>query len=418
MNDIANDLIEKVAQCWGCDVFDNLFNVVSKAGAFVYDKMVEICFILFAVLFVFFVFWAVFKRVDPKKPDTSDKYYTKSIIRVVINSLFALALLGAGVAVPRLISRITFEPVANITLVYSQAVLNTTPEFVEEHVKSSEPLPVDLNGIFRPELRDKIIMLMKTTIMQFQSYMKLGIAVVDKSFSWSELPTPSAIFRHLILFFVGIYLVYGFFKLFVRFCFYFVDVIIAMAMFSFLFPIALMMMSFRGGDMPQWMSGLGNGLGTNQIKKLINSIVSLGAAVIVYLVLMVIIARFFSDSGASTTELMNAITSGSVFKADLSDDNIATLTLFGAIILVYVINYIYTKIPDVTKMILDAFGVGEEDKMSKQLASDAEKLVGLVTDKIKNVGSKIINGGDKKDSSGKDKKDDKGTKDNKGDGKK
>lgn len=405
MNNVMNDFIENVAQCWGCAVFDNLFNVVSKAGAFVYDKMVEICFVLFCVLFVFFVFWAVFKHVNPKKPETSDKYYTKTIVRVVINSLVALALLGAGAAVPRLISRITFEPVANITLIYTQSVLNTSPEFVEEHVGSVETVPVEADGIFRPELHDTIIMLMKTTVTQFQSYMKLGIAVVDKSFTWSEFPTLGAIFRHILLFFVGLYLVYGFFKLFVKFCFYFVDVIIAMAMFSFLFPIALMMMSFRGGDMPEWMSGLGNGLGTNQIKKLINSIVSLGAAVITYLIIIIIIARFFSDAGTSTTELMNAITSGEVFKSDLSDDNIATLTLFGAIILVYIVNYIYKKIPDVTKMILDMFGVGQEDEKSKQLAADAEKLVGLVTKGIKNVGSKIVNGGDGKDSSGKDSKD-------------
>ena len=174
--------------------------------------------------------------------------------------------------------------------------------------------------------------------------------------------------------------------------------IINMAMFAFLFPIALMMMSFRGGDMPEWMSSLGKGLGTNQLKKVIGSIVALGAAVITYLVVMVIIARFFTDSGTSVNELMNAIMSGEVFASDLSDDNLASITLVGIIVLIYVLNYIYSKVPDVSKMILDTFGVSQENKMSEQMADDAEKLVGLITNGIKNVGEKIINNGDKKES--------------------
>lgn len=398
MNNMMNSFVEHIAQCWGCDVFDNLFGVVSNAGAVVYNKVANICFAIFAVLFVFYVIWAVWKTLNPKKPDTSDPMYTKSVVRVVINSLFALTLLGLGVGVPRFVTRITFEPVADITLIYTQSILKTTPEFVDEHVKSAPLKTVSSDGFYRPELRNTIIDIMKTTIVMFQSYMKLGIAVIDKSFTWHEMPTIGAIFRHILYFFVGIYLFYGFLKLFLRFCFYFVDVIINMAMFAFLFPIALMMMSFRGGDMPEWMSSLGKGLGTNQLKKVIGSIVALGASVITYLVVMVIIARFFTDSGTSVNELMNAIMSGEVFASDLSDDNLASITLVGIIVLIYVLNYIYSKVPDVSKMILDTFGVSQENKMSEQMADDAEKLVGLITNGIKNVGEKIINNGDKKES--------------------
>ena len=410
MNNVMNSFVEHVAQCWGCDVFDNLFRVVSNAGAVVYTKVSNICFVIFAVLFVFYVIWAVWKTLNPKKPDTSDPMYTKSVVRVVINSLFALTLLGLGVGVPRFVTRITFEPVANITLVYTQSILKTTPEFVDEHVKSAPLQKVSSDGFYRPELRNTIIDIMKTTIVLFQSYMKLGIAVIDKSFTWREMPTIGAIFRHILYFFVGIYLFYGFLKLFLRFCFYFVDVIINMAMFAFLFPIALMMMSFRGGDMPEWMSSLGKGLGTNQLKKVIGSIVALGASVITYLVVMVIIARFFTDSGTSVNELMNAIMSGEVFASDLSDDNLASITLMGIIVLVYVLNYIYKQVPNVSKMILDTFGVSEENKMSEQMADDAEKLVSLITNGIKNVGKKIIN---KDDKSGDGKKADEKGDDNK-----
>ena len=410
MTNVMNNFIEDIAQCWGCGVFDNLFRVVSNAGAVVYTKIADICFAIFAVLFVFYVIWAVFKTLNPQKPDTSDKYYTKTVVRVVINSLFALTLLGMGVAIPRFVTRITFEPVADITLMYTQSILKTTPEFVDEHVRAAPPQEIPNDGFYRPQLRDTIIEIMRSSIVLFQSYMKLGIAVIDKSFTWHEMPTIGAIFRHIMYFFVGLYLFWGFLKFFLRFCFYFVDVIVNMAMFAFLFPIALMMMSFNGGDMPEWMSSLGKGLGTNQLKKVIGSIVALGAAVITYIVVMVIIARFFADSSISADELMNAITSGNVFESDLTDGNLASITLVGMIILLYVMNYIYAQIPRVSKMILDTFGVSNENAMSEQMANDAEKLVGLITNGIKSVGSTIINGGEKKadDKSGDKKTDDKG----------
>ena len=397
MNEMLNGFVENVTQCWGCAIFDNLFNVVSSAGTVVYTKVADICFIIFSALFVFYIVWAVFKQLNPKKPDISDKFYTKSVIRVVINSIIVLTLLGIGVGFPRFITRVTFEPVANVTLVYTQSVLNTTSEFVNEHVRNATPVKIKDDGFYRPELRNTIIMLMKTTITQFQSYMKLGIAIIDKSFTWNEMPTLGAIFRHIIMFAIGLYILYYFFKLFIRFCFYFVDVIVHMALFAFLFPIALMMMAFRGGDMPEWMSSLGRGLGTDQIKKLLASIVSLGAAVITYLVIIVIVARFFSDSGVSDTELMNAITSGAIFESDLSENNMETLTLVSMIVLLYVLNYITGQIPTVKKMILGAFGASEENKLSEQMANDAEKLVALVANSVKSVGEKIINPDKKSD---------------------
>lgn len=397
MNGILNGFVDTAVQCWGCAVFDNLFRVVSNAGAAVYNKIADICFILFAVLFVFFVVWAVWKHVNPKKPETGDPFYMKSVVRVVINSLFALTLLGVGVGFPRFITRVTFEPVADVTLIYSQAMLQTTPAAVDERVPYKLEKMND-DGFFRPALRNTIISIMKTTVTMFQDYMKLGIAVMDGAFSWKHIHNLGDIFRHIIMFFVGLYLFYGFFKLFIKFCFYFVDVIVDMAMFAFLFPIGLMMMSFRGGEMPDWMSSLGKGLGTNQLKKLISAIITLASAVITYMVILAIISRYFSDAGMDTNELMNAILSGEVFASDLSEENLASITLIGAIILVYVLNYIYSQIPNVSKMVLGAFGTSDgENKLSEQMANDAEKLVGLVTNSIKSVGNKIVNNGESKE---------------------
>jgi len=417
MSGLLSGFVDNAVQCWGCAVFDNLFRVVSNAGAAVYEKIANICFAIFFVLFVFYILWAVWKRVNPKNPDSSDPFYVKSVVRVMINSLFALTLLGIGVGVPRFITRITFEPVADVALVYSNAILDTSPEVVNMRV-TYQPAEMPDTGLYRPKLRNTIISLMKTTITLFQSFMKLGIAVMDRAFSWKDIYGISDIFRHILIFFVGLYLFYGFFKLFLRFCFYFVDVIIAMGMFAFLFPIALMMMSFRGGDMPAWMSSLGKGLGANQIKKLINAIITLASAVITYMVILVIIARFFTDSGTSVNELMGAITSGDVISADLSESNLSTLTLGGTVILVYVLNYIYSMIPQVSKMILNTFGVEEENKLSEQMANDAEKLVGIVTNGLKTVGHTIVNGGEKKSDDDKksdgNKKDDKPSGDDKG----
>lgn len=396
MNEVAKSFVDNVAQCWGCGVFDNLFQVISNASAAVYEKISDICFVIFSALFVFYVIWAVFKRVNPQKPETSDPFYTKTVVRVVINSLFVLILLGVGVGFPRFITRVTFEPVASVALVYSQSMMKTNSEFVDEHV-TYRPKPMTDTGFYRPQLRDTVIDIMKTTVSMFQNYMKLGVAVMDSAFIWKTIHGIGDVFRNIMLFALGLYLFYGFFKLFIHFCFYFVDVIVAMAMFAFLFPIGLMMMAFRGGDMPAWMSSLGQGLGTNQLKKLINAIITLASAVITYMVIMVIIARFFSDSNVSLDELMVAITSGEVLGDDLSHANLATMTVGGICILVYVLLYINAQIPQVSKSILGLFGVSEENKLGEDIAKNAEKLVDIATNGIKTVGQAIISGGEKKD---------------------
>ena len=232
--------------------------------------------------------------------------------------------------------------------------------------------------------------------------MKLGIVVMDKAFTWRALLGVGSLLKHIMIFAMGLYLLYGFMKIFLRFCFCFVDVIVAMAMFAFFFPISLMMISFKGSQMPEWMSKIGSGLGASQIKKLINSIVTVAASVIVYTVIMVIIARFFAGENISTTELMNAINSGQVFESDLSYDSVMTMTFGGLIVLLYVLNFIYSQIPQVSKMVLSVFNIEQEDKLSQQMATDMEKLAGLFVDKVKTVGQTIINQGEKKESTGAD----------------
>lgn len=393
MNRLVNSFVESTVQCWGCEVFDRLFQIVSNAAAAVYDKFVIFCAILFCVLFAFYLINAVWKNF---KGGITDPLYQKSLKPLFINSLVSLTFLSMGVVLPRFITTITFEPVANITVIYTQSMLQTNPDEVNERV-TYQPAKIEDDGFYRPQLRDSIVMLMKTTITQFQSYMKLGIAVMDKAFSLSALLSISSLIKHIILFFIGMYLFIGIFKLFLRFCFYFADIIVAMTFFAFFFPLSLILVAFKGDNAPKWMSGLGKDVGTNQFKKLIDSIVALAAAVLTYTVIMVILAKFFAEPGQSAADIMNMITSGEIYSNELSEENLQAMTLGGCVVLVYVLNFIYGQIPQVTSMVLSSFGVSSENKLSEQLANDAMQLTNDVLNVVKQAGKNILSGGEKSD---------------------
>lgn len=391
MNDVLTSLVDKTVQCWGCGLFDRLFQVVSDAAAAAYQQMSTVCIILFCVLFSFFVLHAVWQTI---KGGTSDPWYEKSVQKVFINAIVCIGLLSMGVVLPRFITTITVEPAAQIATAYTQAMVQQDTISVEDKV-DYQPMEMGDSGFYRPQLRDKIILLMKTTITQFQSYMKLGIAVMDRAFSWDALLGIGSFLKHVILFAIGLYLTWGFFKLFFRYCCYFADIIIAMTFFAFFFPLSLMLFAFKGAsNVPGWIGKMGQNLGTSQLKNLINAIITLSSAVITYTVIMVIIAKFFSLSGADTTTLMQAITSGQVFADDLNTENLQAMTLASCIILVYVLNYIYGQIPQISKMILSAFGVSEEKSESEQLANDMLHLTSTIWENAKKIGTTIIKGGE------------------------
>lgn len=391
MNDMLTSLVDKTVQCWGCGLFDRLFQVVSDAAAAAYQQMSTVCIILFCTLFSFFVLHAVWQTI---KGGISDPWYEKSVQKVFINAIVCIGLLSMGVVLPRFITTITVEPATQIATAYTQAMVQQDTITVEDKV-DYQPMEMSDSGFYRPQLRDKIILLMKTTITQFQSYMKLGIAVMDRAFSWDALLGIGSFLKHVILFAIGLYLTWGFFKLFFRYCCYFADIIIAMTFFAFFFPLSLMLFAFKGAsNVPGWIGKMGQNLGVSQLKNLINAIITLSSAVITYTVIMVIIAKFFSVSGVDSTNLMNAITSGQVFADDLSTENLQAMTLASCIVLVYVLNYIYGQIPQISKMILSAFGVSENKSESEQLANDMLQLTSTIWENAKKIGTTIIKGGE------------------------
>ncbi len=394
MNAWLVSLADKGVQCWGCAVFDRLFQIVSVAAGSVYQYFSDLCVILFCLLFTVFALTAIWKNF---KGGVSDPFMTKSVQKVIISGIFALSIMGMGVAFPRFVTTVIFEPVADITLIYSQSMINTTNEQVSEKV-TYEPIVLPEEGFYRPELRDKIIMLMKTTVTQFQSYIKLGLAVMDNAFSWSALLGIGALIKHIILFFIGMYISWGFIKIFFRYCCYFADVIIAMALFAFFFPLSLVTVAFKGAEhVPDWIGKMGTSVGVGQVKNLINSIVTLGSVVITYTVIMVIVAKFFSAPDASVSGLMDAITSGQIYADDLNTENLQAMTLISCIALVYVLNYVFEQIPQITKMILSAFHVEEKFDNSEQFAKDIMRLTKNVVDIAVNTGKTILSGGDKKE---------------------
>lgn len=395
MNGLMNSLVDSTVQCWGCPIFDRLFSIVSDAAAAVYDKFAFFCVILFCVLFAFYMFNAIWQNI---KGGAKDVWYEKSILSVVINGIVALTFLGMGVAMPRLVTTVTFEPVAQITLHYTQAMLQTNTQTVNESV-TYQPMPMRDDGFFRPQLRDTIVLLMKTTITQIQNYIKLGFGIIDQAFTWKALLGIGALVRHIIIFVLGIFIAYSFIKLFARYLFYFADIILAMTFFSFFFPLSLALVAFRGAEnVPSWMSNLGKKVGTDQIKQLINAIVTLGAAMLTYTVVMGMLAKFFASGDQSAGDIMTLATHGdALFAGDLSDDNWAQMSLMGCVAFIYVLNFIIGKIPDVSKMILSAFGVSTENTESEKLAKDAMALTTAVINTAKQVGQTIISGGEKKD---------------------
>lgn len=392
MNEWLSSFVDSTVQCWGCGVFDRLFQIVSDAAALVYDKFAFFCVVLFCIMFSFFVVNAVWKTV---RGNVSDPLYEKSIQRVFVNAIVCVGLLGMGVALPRFLTTITFEPVAQVAQTYTAAMINLDNESVAERV-TYQPQPMADDGFYRPELRDKIILIMKTTITQFQSYMKLGIAVMDSAFTWHKISGVGALIKHIILFLIGLYLTWSFFKLFFRYCCYFADIIIAMAFFAFFFPVSLVLFAFNGADnVPKWLGGLGKTVGVNQFKNLINAIITLASAVITYTVIMVIIARFFTASDMHSADLMNTIITGEIFDADLDMTNLEAMTLISCVVLVYILNFLQEQIPQVAKMVLSVFGVSEEKQLNEQLANDMMKLTQSVVDTTKKIGETIIGGGDK-----------------------
>ena len=168
------------------------------------------------------------------------------------------------------------------------------------------------------------------------------------------------------------------------------DIIVAMAMFAFFFPLSLVFFIFKDADSaPGWMKKLGGDLGSGQIKKLVNAIVSMAATILTYTIITLIIFGFLRDGGVDPDTIQN--TSQALFDFDLDNSTAMEITFAGCIVLVYIINYIADEIPNVTKKIFEAFGVQQENAISKEMGENVWKLTGIIADNAKTLAKAVIN---------------------------
>ena len=383
MQELANTLIDNAAQCWTCPIFDRLFEIISNTAAAAYQRLTIISVIIFTVLLAFYILNAVWQNI---KNGDEDPLFQKSVRPVLIKSLIALSLLTAGLIVPRLVSTIVFEPTAEITYQFSKTMLPV--DYVVPEYTNAIDLGTD--GFFTSDLRDTIIKILETSVSNFQVFIKIGVAIMDAAFSLHALLGIGALVRHIIVFFIGLYLTYYFGKWFIKYSFCFMDIIVAMAMFAFFFPLSLIFFIFKDASAaPGWMKKLGGDLGSGQIKKLVNAIVTIAGTILTYTIMALIIFGFLNDGGVDTNSIQN--TAQSLFDFDLDNSTAMEITVAGAIVLVYVVNYIADQIPNVTKKIFEAFGVQQEDSISKEMGENIWQLTTIIANDAKNLAKAIIN---------------------------
>lgn len=376
-----NSLTESLMQCWTCPIFDRLFEIISNTAAAAYQRLTVISVVIFIVLMSFYIINAVWQNI---KSGGSDPFFQKSVKPVLIKSLIALALLTAGLMVPRFISMITFEPAAEITYQFSETMLKSLHAGT---TVAQYPNPINLgdSGFFSADLRDTILKILESSVSNFQVYIQVGLDIMGAAFSIKKLLGIGALIKHILVFFIGLFLTYNFGKLFIKYSFCFMDVIVAMAMFAFFFPLSLIFFIFKdAASAPGWIKKLGADFGVGQIKKLVNAIVSIAATILTYTIIMFIIDGFLDVNVISgSTEAL--------FDFDIDNSKAMEITIASAIVLVYVINYIAGEIPKVTKKIFEAFGIQQETALSDEMGENMWKLTGIVADNAKKLAKTIIN---------------------------
>lgn len=379
MQELANSLIDSTATstCWTCGLFDKLFKIISDCAAAAYEHLVVFGVVIFCVLFGFYIFNAFWQNI---KRNTPDPFLQKSVKPVFIKSLLVLTLLTLGLTIPKFISKITFEPVATLTLEYAKAMLPSNIHITSNY----QPIQLDDTGFFSPKLRDTLLQLIQSSLFNFQTYVKIGLEIIDQAFSLRALLGIGALFRHILICGIGLFLTYNFIRLFIKYSFCFMDVIVAMAMFAFFFPLSLVLFIFKdANDLPGWMKNLGGNLGSGQIKKLINAIVSIASTILTYTVIMMIIRGYLDSNGFDPNA--GPIDYASLFNFDMEHSDAMQLTFSGAIVLVYVIRYIADQVPQITKKIMSVFGISQEDSLSKEMGENVLKLTEIVKNKATQV---------------------------------
>jgi len=122
--------------------------------------------------------------------------------------------------------------------------------------------------------------------------------------------------------------------------------------------------------------------------------VSVAATILDYTVIILLIRGYLNGNGINIDSIQNNLES--IFDFNLDNPSAIQITFFGTIVLVFVVQYLQKKIPDITKEIMSTFGVKQEDALSKAMGENAWQLTNIVADQAKKLVKTIANPGEKK----------------------
>ena len=414
MLELGQSITENLGQCWACPVFDYLFTIISKCAAAAYANLAAIGFVIFLVLLAFYIVNVAWVNI---KNGGKDSMFQKTLKPVLIRALVGLTLLGLGIQVPRAVSIVTLEPVATLTLEFSKTIL---PDGGKNVMPYETTQNLGDQGFFTEDLRTTMLTLIRVSVTNFQSYVNVGLNIMNQSFSlWRLIGAgiTGKLIKEIIIFFLGLFLTYNFGKLFIQYSFCFMDVIIAMAIFAFFFPLSIVFFIFQDAqDAPKWMNGFGKSLGAGQIKQLINAIVSIAASILTYTIIIAILAGFLTNQGVNIDALNDDPNFfKSVFEFDLdADAAIDQISILSLVVLAFIVQYLADQVQEVTKKVLTTFGLKQEDSASKEMGKNVWALTNLAFNNAKNFTKTVITRGagtETKSSAGEKKEDKQETKD-------
>jgi hypothetical protein len=118
------------------------------------------------------------------------------------------------------------------------------------------------------------------------------------------------------------------------------------------------------------------------------------------------LAKFFSPSGVDASVLMESILSGEIYGEDLNASNLQSIKLLSCIALMYIVNYIFEQIPQISQMIMSAFSVEENKKYGDEMADNLMVLSEDAFKIVTGVGKTILSGGKDKEDKKEGKKED------------
>ena len=143
------------------------------------------------------------------------------------------------------------------------------------------------------------------------------------------------------------------------------------------------------------MTGFGKSLGSGQIKKLINAIVSISASILTYTIIIAILAGFFAQQGIDIDSF-----SGdpnffkTFFEIDLDKEaSLEQMSITALVVLVFIINHLSNQVGEVTKKVLSTFGITQEDSASKEMGENMWNLTNIAFDNVKNITKTVVTSG-------------------------